>query len=76
MGTESINRGATELGSKLDALIRLMAVSVLGDRTGGEAIDVLAKAGLDNELIADLVGTTPGTVRARRSSTSRKTGPK
>jgi len=59
------------LGPKLDALVRLTAVSVLGGKTGGEAIDVLARAGLDNDLIADLVGTTPGTVRARRSTTSR-----
>lgn len=55
------------IGEKLDALIRLIAVSVLGGKTGGEAIEVLLRAGLDNDLIADLVGTTPGTVRARRA---------
>lgn len=62
------------LGPKLDALVRLTAMSVLGGKAGGEAIDMLARAGLDNDLIADLVGTTPGTVRARRSTTSRKKG--
>lgn len=60
------------IGAKLDALIKLTAVSVLGDKTGGEAIDVLLRAGLDNEMIADLVGTTPGTVRARRSDNNKK----
>jgi len=42
------------IGEKLDALIRLIAVSVLGGKTGGEAIEVLLRAGLDNDLIADL----------------------
>jgi hypothetical protein len=60
----------------LDALVRLTAVSALSGRTGGEAIDLLARAGLGNDLIAELVGTTPATVRARRSLTSRKTGSK
>ena len=59
-------------GDKLDVLIKLTAVSVLGDKTGGEAIDVLLRTGLDNEMIADLVGTTAGTVRARRSDNNKK----
>jgi hypothetical protein len=60
------------IGEKLDALIKLTAVSVLGDKTGGEAIDVLLRAGLDNDMIADLAGTTPGTFRARRSDNKKK----
>jgi hypothetical protein len=60
------------IGAKLDALIRLAAVSVLGGKTGGEAIDLLARAGLDNDLIADLVGTTKETVRVRRWKTAQK----
>jgi hypothetical protein len=72
MVNEQKNREDAELGDKLDALIRLTAVSVLGGKTGGEAIDVLVRAGLDNDLIADLVDTTPGTVRARRSSNRKK----
>lgn len=61
-----------DIAAKLDALIRLTAVSVLGDKTGGEAIDLLARAGLDNETIADLVGTTKETVRVRRWKTAQK----
>jgi hypothetical protein len=60
------------IGAKLDALIRLTAVSVLGGKSGGEAIEVLLRAGLDNDLIADLVGTTTGTVRARRADYRKK----
>jgi hypothetical protein len=62
------------IGAKLDALIRLTAVSVLGAKTGGEAIDLLARAGLDNDMIADLVGTTKETVRVRRWKTAQKGG--
>jgi hypothetical protein len=61
-----------DISAQLDALIRLTAVSVLGGKTGGEAIDLLARAGLDNELIADLVGTTKETVRVRRWKTAQK----
>lgn len=74
MLTGECGRGDADLGKRLDALIRLTAMSILGERTGGDAIDVLARARLDNDLIADLVGTTPGTVRARRSATNRKKG--
>ena len=65
-----------DVGAKLDVLIRLIAIHVVGDRTGADAIGVLASAGLSNELIAELVGTTPATVRAARSRASRKGGSK
>ena len=64
----------TALEQKLDALIRLTAVAVLGDRTGVEAIALLAKAGLDTDVIAEVVGTTPATVRAARSRSARRAG--
>lgn len=66
----------SELGRKLDALVRLTALSLLGGRGGMEAVDLLSRAGLDNELIAELVGTTAATVRARRSARRRKEAPK
>ena len=72
MVTEELTPGDAELARRLDVLIRLSATSLVGERTGGEAIDVLARAGLENDLIAELAGTTPGTVRARRSETSRR----
>lgn len=61
-----------DLGKKLDVLIRLAAVQLLGEKTGAEAIAVLTRAGLDNDLIADLVATTPATVRATRSRLGKK----
>lgn len=69
---------AQDLGAKMDILIRLTALQVLGDRTGAEAIAILSSAGLDNDVIAEIVGTTPATVRAalsrvrRRSSAPRR----
>jgi hypothetical protein len=64
--------GSQDLASKMDVLIRLTAVQVMGDRTGADAIAVLGRAGLDNDLIAALVGTTPATVRATLSRVRRQ----
>jgi hypothetical protein len=63
-----------DLGVKLDILIRLMALQIIGERTGVEAITVLTRARLDNEIIADLVGTSEATVRATRSRVRRAGG--
>jgi len=64
---------AEDLGSKIDMLIRLTALQLIGDRTGAEAIAVLGRSGLDNELIALIVGTTPATVRSALSRERRGT---
>lgn len=63
-----------DLERKLDDLVRLMALLVVGERVGAEAISILGRARLDNELIAELVGTSPATVRATLSRQRRKTG--
>lgn len=64
-----------DLGAKMDTLIRLMALQLLGDKTGAEAIAHLGRARLDNDLIAEIVGTTPATVRAARSRVRRRDRP-
>lgn len=61
-----------DLGARLDALIRLTALHVMGDKTGAEAIVLLGRAGLDNDVIADLVKTSRATVRATLSRARRK----
>jgi len=63
-----------DLGGKLDSLIRLAALQLIGDRSGAEAIGILGRAGLDNDLIAELVQTSPATVRATLSRMRRKSG--
>jgi DNA-binding CsgD family transcriptional regulator len=60
-----------DVGSKMDALIRLTALQLIGDKTGAEAIALLGRSGLDNEVIALVVGTTPATVRATLSRVRR-----
>ena len=64
-----------DLGVKMELLIRLTALQVFGDRTGAEAIALLGRAGLDNDLIAEIVGTTPATVRAALSRARRRGSP-
>ena len=61
--------------AQLDSLIRLAALQLIGDRSSVEAITLLGRAGLANELIADLVGTTPATVRAALSRARRSSDP-
>jgi hypothetical protein len=53
-----------DLNAKMDTLICLTALQVLGDRTGTEAIILLGRAGLSNNVVADLVNTTPPSVRS------------
>jgi hypothetical protein len=65
---------AKRLEEKVDALIRLTALGLLGDRTGSDAITLLDRAGLDTDVIAGIVGTTAATVRSARSRTARKKG--
>jgi hypothetical protein len=60
-----------DVRDQLDALIRLTALQLLQDRSGAEAIAMLARAGLGNEMIAELTGTTAATVRATRSRARR-----
>ncbi len=55
----------------MDVLIRLAALQALGDKTGADAIALLGRVGLENDLIAELVGTTPATVRATLSRVRR-----
>ena len=63
---------SSELEQKLDVLIRLTALLLVGERTGADAIVALARAEIDNDLIADLVGTSAATVRSTLSRARRK----
>lgn len=61
-----------DVATKLDALIRLTALHVVGDRKGQDAIELLGRADLDTDLIADVVRTSPATVRAALSRARRR----
>jgi hypothetical protein len=58
---------AADVSQKLDALIRLTAIALIGDRSGIDAIAILARANLDNDTIASIVGSSAATVRSARS---------
>ncbi|MEE8200895.1 MAG: helix-turn-helix domain-containing protein [Candidatus Acidoferrales bacterium] len=47
---------------KLDAIIRLLAASILQGRKQRDQLKVLSAAGLTPKEIANLLGTTPNTV--------------
>lgn len=57
----------TEISTKLDQAIRLLAISVIGDKKQRDQIAILSRAGLDRHKIAEILGTTPGTVSVELS---------
>ena len=64
-----------EISKKLDQLVALVGSSAVKGMKQSEAILVLGAAGLDRNLIAELLGTTPGTVSVRLSQAKSKTAP-
>lgn len=60
--------------SKLDQMLRLMALDATTDLKQTRAIQLLAAAGLERKMIAGLLGTTPNTVSVTLSQS--KTTPK
>ena len=48
---------------RLDRLTNLVAIGLLGGKTQREQIRLLSKGGFPPREIAELVGTTPNTVR-------------
>jgi len=51
------------LSMKLNTLIRLIALSIIADKKRPEQFMLLSNAGLQPKEIAEIVGTTPNTVR-------------
>ena len=60
-------RAEAEILDRLDKIIRVLAVQVGIERSMTERIYLLRLAGLDNATIADVLNTTPATVRALQS---------
>jgi DNA-binding NarL/FixJ family response regulator len=58
--------------SKLDQMLRLMALRIAAGTKQGEAILLLGAAGLDRNLIAQLLNTTPNTVSVTLSTSRGK----
>jgi DNA-binding CsgD family transcriptional regulator len=61
----------------LDEIVRLLALSLRrGMETQTEAINAFGEAGLSTNRIAELVGTTPGTVKSARTRATKKATPR
>jgi DNA-directed RNA polymerase specialized sigma24 family protein len=60
-----------QINKKLDAIVRMLAVRNIEGKNKTEAITTLGALGLDPNIIAEIVGTTPGTVHARLSEARR-----
>lgn len=56
------------IAEKLDAIIRLLALDIGEGKTQSEMIRILSVAGLAPKEIANILDTTPNTVRVARSS--------
>ena len=76
MGSEEVLK---EVSSKLDTVIRLLAMEVVRGRELKEQIRLLDQAGLEPKEIADVLGKTPNAVRVAlfsiRKSRARATAP-
>ena len=57
---------------RLDILIRLFAASLVTGKNQREQIELLSNSGLTPKEIAELVGTTPNTVRVALSAIRKK----
>jgi CRP-like cAMP-binding protein len=57
-----------KLESELRIVRRLLALSLIGGKKQREQIKLLAAAGMDRHEIAELVGTTAGTVSVEISN--------
>ena len=61
-----------KIADKLDQLISLTATNTIKGMKPTEAILVLGSAGLDRNAIAQMTGSTPGTVSVRLSEAKAK----
>ncbi len=57
-----------QVNANLELLVALTAANLAKGMTQADAIVLLGAAGLDRNLIAEVLGTTPGTVSVRLSN--------
>ena len=74
---QKIAKMLCELNARIDALTQVVAITsrretILKGKTKKGQIETLAGLGLSREIIAFIVGTTPGTVSARVSEMKKR----
>jgi len=66
----------SNIDNKLDVIIKLLALNFIEGKSKTEAILILGNFGMDGNMIADMVGTTPATVAARLWEQKKKSATK
>jgi hypothetical protein len=49
--------------SRVDGILKLLALRTVADMKTGEAVKILNRSGLDRKMIAEILGTTQSSVR-------------
>ncbi len=52
-----------DLIEKVEVLTKVVSIQVAADKSTTERARILKMAGLDNQTIADILNTSPGTIR-------------
>jgi DNA-binding NarL/FixJ family response regulator len=64
----NIERLLRDLIEKIEVLTKVVGIQVAADKSTTERARVLKTAGLDNQSIADVLNTSPGTIRTLTSN--------
>lgn len=59
--------GSKEILSRLDKIMRLLAVNMVFDKSQKEQIEMLSNVGFKPKEIADILGTSANTIRVGKS---------
>ena len=65
---ENTERLLHDLIEKIEVLTKVMSIQVAADKSTTERARVLKMAGLDNQSIADILNTSPATIRTLTSN--------
>jgi DNA-binding NarL/FixJ family response regulator len=66
--SESMENLLRDLIEKVEVLTKVVSIQVAADKSTTERARVLKMAGLDNQTIADILNTSPGTIRTLTSN--------
>jgi DNA-binding CsgD family transcriptional regulator len=63
-----------EICRRLDRLIRLVSIAATEGKNNRQQIEILGRVGFQPAEIADIIGTTPNTVRVEMSNMRKRKG--
>ncbi len=66
--SENMETLLRDLIEKVEVLTKVVSIQVAADKSTTERARVLKMAGLDNQTIADILNTSPGTIRTLTSN--------